>query len=68
MYKLIKTKNPMNKFDIFNVTIENDGDDDNMTLPELSKMFRQFLEVCGFKYIEKVVFIDDDGKEITEEE
>lgn len=68
MYRLIKTKNPNNEFDIFNVTIENDGDDDNMTLSELSMMFRKFLEVCGFNCIEKVVFIDDDGKEITEEE
>lgn len=68
MYKLIKTRNPNNKFDIFNITIESDGDDDNITLPELSKMFRQFLEAVGYGYIEKVVFINDDGKEITEEE
>jgi hypothetical protein len=68
MYRLIKTKNPNNEFDIFNVTIENDGDDDNMTLSELSMMFRKFLEACGFNCVEKVVFINYDGKEITEEE
>ena len=68
MYKLIKTRNPNNVFDIFNVTVESDGDDDNITLLELSRMFRQFLEAVGFSHVEKVVFVTDDGKEITEEE
>lgn len=68
MYKLIKTRNPNNKFDIFNVTVESDGDDDDITLPELSMMFRQFLEAVGYGYIEKVAFITKDGREITEEE
>ena len=68
MYRLIKTKNPKNKFDIFNVTIENDGDDDNITLLELSRMFRQFLEAIGYGHVDKVVFITKDGREISEEE
>lgn len=67
MYKLIKTRNPNNKFDLFNISVESDGDDDNITLPELSGMFRQFLEAVGYGYIERVVFITEDGKEITEE-
>lgn len=68
MYKLIKTSNPNNKFDIFNVTVESDGNDDNITLLELSRMFRQFLEAVGYSHVEKVVFITKDGREISEEE
>jgi hypothetical protein len=68
MYKLIKTRNPNNKFDMFNITIESDGDDDNITLVELSRMFRQFLEAVGYGHIEKVVFITKECEEITEEE
>lgn len=68
MYKLIKTRNPNNKFDMFNIIVESDGDDDNITLLELSRMFCQFLETVGYGHIEKVMFITKECREITEEE
>jgi hypothetical protein len=55
-YKFIKTKDPENKYDTSNVTVESNAE----ALPELLEDIEDFLRGCGFCFKGNLDIVKDE--------